>query len=232
MPRASPGIKRRRRTRSVTLLAELSTRHAPKRAPFYIARCNHLGKLRSNIHHFAFDDRLQAIASYATGIVKLSSGDTAAAEEHLRYAWTTFDRIGYDVRAASTALALHRATGKARWLHLAEDKLEHYPRSWLARSLGEALPASAVPTASLSKMQGMVMGLVCEGLSTDAMARAARVKPQHDSEPSKNRVPKDGGELARSASRRGHETATRRVTGQPLPVKPNKPRSISLQEPH
>ena len=147
------------------MLAELSTRHAPKRAPFYIARCNHLGKLRSNLHHFAFDDRLQAIASYATGIVKLSSGDTAAAEEHLRSAWTTFDRIGYDVRAASTALALHRATGKARWRHLAEDKLKHYPRSWLARSLGEALPP-ALSRRIVVEDAGYGDGPRCEGLST------------------------------------------------------------------
>lgn len=157
---------------ALLLLAELATRHAPKRAPFYIARFNNLGKLRSNVNHLAFDERLAAMTAYATGVVKLASGDKAVAEEQLRAAWGIFDRIGYDVRAAMTALALHRASGKTRWLHLAEDKLERYPRAWLHRALGQAV-AKTQPDrmATLSKMQGVVVSLVCEGLSTDAMAQ-------------------------------------------------------------
>jgi DNA-binding CsgD family transcriptional regulator len=155
---------------ALLLLAELAARHAPKRAPFYIARFNHLGKLRSHLQHFAFDDRLKAMAAYASGIAKIASGDNDAAEEQLRVAWGIFDRIGYDVRAGSTSLALYQATGKTRWLHLAEDKLERYPRSWLVRNLGKALPA-AQPDAGLSRMQSAVTRLVCEGLSTDTIAQ-------------------------------------------------------------
>jgi DNA-binding CsgD family transcriptional regulator len=156
---------------TLLLLAELATVHAPKRAPFYIARFNHLGKLRSNLQHFAFDDRLQAIAAYATALVRLADGEPQAAEAQLRIAWGTFDRIGYDARAAVAAVALYRATGKTRWLHLAEDKLERYPRSWLARGLGNVTPASRGDAAVLSKMQTTVVRLICEGLSTDAMAQ-------------------------------------------------------------
>jgi DNA-binding CsgD family transcriptional regulator len=154
---------------ALLLLAELAARHAPKRAPFYIARFNNLGKLRNRLQHFAFDDRLQAMAAYASGVSSLASGNKASAEEHLRSAWTVFDRIGYDVRAGTTALALYRATGKARWLHLAEDKLEAYPRAWLVRNLHAAQPASPLATP-LSRMQLAVTQLVCEGLSTDAIA--------------------------------------------------------------
>jgi DNA-binding CsgD family transcriptional regulator len=156
---------------ALLLLAELATIHAPKRAPFYIARFNNLGKLRTNIQHFAFDDRLRAMAAYATGLVRLSSGDRLKAEESLRDAWTTFDRIGYDVRAALTALSLFRATNKPRWLYLAEDKLESYPESWLFRSLGQLQPATELQTNALSKMQSAVTKLVCDGLSTDAIAQ-------------------------------------------------------------
>jgi DNA-binding CsgD family transcriptional regulator len=162
---------------ALLLLAELAARHAPKRAPFYIARFSHLGKLRSHLQHFAFDDRLQAMVAYATGIVKLASGEEAAAEEPLRAAWGVFDRIGYDVRAALAAIGLYRATGKTRWLHLAEDKLERYPRSWLARSLNHVAAEAQPDGVALSKMQGVVMRLVCEGLSTEAMAQRLGLRP-------------------------------------------------------
>jgi len=158
---------------ALLLLAELATAHAPKKAPFYIARFNDLGKLRSNLQHFAFDGRLQAMQDYAAGLVSISADDKPAAAEHLRKAWRTFDAIGYDVRAASAALALHVATGKPRWAHLAEEKLERYPKSWLARNL------SAIPrepeTPALSPMQAAVTGLLCEGLSTDEVARKLKL---------------------------------------------------------
>ncbi len=78
------------------------------------------------------------MAAYASGLVAMVAGDTEPAEEALREAWGTFDRIGYDVRASLASLALYRATGKARWMHLADEKLEQYPRSWLARKMKES----------------------------------------------------------------------------------------------
>lgn len=155
---------------ALLLLAELATRHAPKSAPFYIARFNNLGKLRSNLQHFAFDDRIQAMASYAAGIVKLSLGNDTAAED-LRTAWGVFDRIGYDARAALTALALHRATDKPRWLHLAEDKLERYPNSWIARGLTQVPRQVREEQVALSAMQQSVTNLICQGHSTDEIAK-------------------------------------------------------------
>ena len=74
------------------------------------------------------------------------------------------------MRAAQAAIALHRATGKTRWLHLAEDKLEYYPRSWLVGKLDQAAFEARPATEALSRMQGKVLRLVCEGLSTDDMA--------------------------------------------------------------
>lgn len=156
---------------ALLLLAELATIHAPKRARFYIARFNDLGKMRSNLLQFTFDDRLQAMAAYTSGIVSLASGDNQRAEDSLRVAWGTFDRIGYDVRAGLAALGLYRATQKMRWLHLGEEKLESYPRSWLSRFLGEVTATAPARAVELSKMQGAVTRLLCEGLSTDAVAQ-------------------------------------------------------------
>jgi DNA-binding CsgD family transcriptional regulator len=156
---------------ALLLLAEMATVHAPKRAFFYIARFNDLGKLRSNIHHFAFDHRLEAMAAFSSGMVSLMAGESNEAEKTLREAWTTFDRIGYDVRAGLAALGLRSATGKERWLHLADDKLERYPRSWLARSLKLSPESAQKEQNRLSKMQASVVDLVCEGFATDEIAK-------------------------------------------------------------
>jgi DNA-binding CsgD family transcriptional regulator len=156
------------------LLAELASSHAPKRAPYYLGRFNELGRLRSHLQHIAFDDRLTAMASYTAGIVKDAAGEPDAAQEYLRTAWSTFDRIGYSVRAARTAIALYRVTQKPRWMHLAEDNLDHYPHSWLART--PSAPVRSDETISnLTRMQDHVMRLVCEGLSTDAMAQHLKI---------------------------------------------------------
>jgi DNA-binding CsgD family transcriptional regulator len=160
---------------ALLLLAELATVHAPKRARFYIARFNDLGKIKMNIVHFAFDDRLQAMAAYTSGLVALAAGDKAQAEGALREAWGIFDRVSYDVRAALASLALYHATGKARWMHLAEEKLEQYPRSWLVRKMKE-LPAESEPL-DLSKMQAAVTSLICEGRSTDDIAQELDISP-------------------------------------------------------
>ncbi len=156
---------------ALLLLAENAALHAPKRATYYIARFRHIGKLRSNLQHFAFDDRLAAMASFASGLVKVANGNADDGILELRSAWSTFDRISYDVRAARCAQNLYKATGKSRWLHLLEDKVESYPDSWLARELkAESFEQPAKVDPRLTTMQDAVMRLICEGLSTDAMA--------------------------------------------------------------
>ncbi|HET6274778.1 MAG TPA: LuxR C-terminal-related transcriptional regulator [Candidatus Cybelea sp.] len=164
---------------ALLLLSELATVHAPPRARFYIARFNDLGKLQTNIQHFAFDGRLKAMAAYANGVVALAAGNAITAEDELRSAWSLFDRIGYDVRAGLASLALYRATSKSRWLHLAEDKFESYPNSWLMRNFKRLATSSRLdtPRVILSKMQKAVTQLLCDGLSTEAIASQLSIRP-------------------------------------------------------
>jgi DNA-binding CsgD family transcriptional regulator len=160
---------------ALLLLAELASEIAPKRAPFYLGRFNELGRLRSHLQHFAFDDRLSAMVDYTTGIVKGQSGEASVAEGRFRIAWSTFDRIGYSVRAARAAIALSRLTNKPRWVHLAEDNLEHYPKSWLAKELSKDLPLNSPDHGQLTRMQENVTRLVCEGLSTDSISQRLKI---------------------------------------------------------
>lgn len=149
------------------LLAEAMAETNPEKARFYLASYKNLDRIRSPLHLFAFDDRCDAFAAYAEGVVRLKSG--AGAEEALRRAWVTFDRIGYDWRAGRTALRLLEVTKKERWRLLAEDKLEHYPRSWLAREIVTTVKATP-KEVRLPRMQRTVLDLLCQKMTTAEIA--------------------------------------------------------------
>ncbi len=157
------------------LLAEAMAEYNTEKAHFYLARYKNLDRIRSAVHLFAFDQRCEAFANYCEGVVKLKSGE-AGAEEALRKAWVVFDRIGYDWRAGRTALRLLEATKKERWGHLAEDKLEPYPRSWLARSIAEQKKPE-MPVVKLPPMQRKVLDLLCRKMFTQEIAQFLGLSP-------------------------------------------------------
>jgi DNA-binding CsgD family transcriptional regulator len=135
-----------------------------------LARYKALDKMRSPVYLFAFDHRLEAYTAYAEGVVRAAANDEAGAEESLRKAWSIFDRIGYDWRAARAAMRLFEVTKKDRWRHLAEDKLEAFPRSWLTQELRRPA-AAAMPTVKLPPMQGKVFSMLCRKMTTAEIAQ-------------------------------------------------------------
>lgn len=154
---------------ALLLLAELVSWSSPGRGTFYLARYNNLDKLRSSLHHFAFDKRMNALTFYASGIVKQRNGEAVEATEVFRKAWSDFDRIGYDWRAARSAMRLFELTGKERWKYLAEEKLEQYPQSWLNRELDASKPISAA-NQELTPAQFKIFQMICSGMSTEEIA--------------------------------------------------------------
>jgi len=149
------------------LLAQLTANVDPKRANYYLARFKDLGRIRSNVHHYAFDSRLDAIAAFSSGVVKSANDENEAAMEQFREAWATFDRIAYDWRAAQTAMCLYRISQKNRWHLLAEEKLEAYPTSWLARESKEGAASGRKPfIPDLTPTQDRVFRMICDGRST------------------------------------------------------------------
>lgn len=153
-------------------LLQLARATAPidaERGRFYLARYKGLDKIRSPLLLVAFDHRLEAYATYTEGIVRLA-GRGSGAEEAFRSAWVIFDRIGFDWRAARTALRLLEVTNKDRWRHLAEDKLEAFPNSWLARDLRNRDAKAAAPVR-LPPMQNKVFTMLCQKMTTAEIAK-------------------------------------------------------------
>lgn len=107
----------------------------------------------------------------ARGIVHLADGRKREGVRDLSAAYDAFERAGSEWRAGKVAIALAHATGIDRWRLLALENLEFYASSWLfahACNLAEAeLPLEDM---SLTPMQERVFNMICEGLSTEAIA--------------------------------------------------------------
>ncbi len=111
------------------------------------------------------------IALAARGIVHLADGRKREGVRDLSNAYDAFERAGSEWRAGKVAIALAQATGIERWRLLAIENLEFYASSWLyeqACTLDETeLPLEGM---SLTPMQERVFNMICEGLSTEAIA--------------------------------------------------------------
>jgi DNA-binding NarL/FixJ family response regulator len=114
---------------------------------------------------------LDSVALGVRGLVHLANGRSRDGVRDLSAAYDSFDRAGSEWRAGKTALELAKATGATRWRLVALEKLEFYANSWLfaaAQAMAE-LPGTA-DALSLTPMQERVFHMICEGLSTDAIA--------------------------------------------------------------
>jgi DNA-binding CsgD family transcriptional regulator len=150
------------------LFAELFSAIDPKKAKRYLDRHDNLQELRSPLILGAFDRRMRALRDYSAGVVCAAEGSREEAIDLLRSAWGVFDSIGYDWRAGRAAMRLLEVTGKTRWRHLAEEKLESYPQSWLAREIQRSSGLEHQPR--LPRMQQKIFEMLCAGMSTDDIA--------------------------------------------------------------
>ncbi|MBV8364066.1 MAG: helix-turn-helix transcriptional regulator [Candidatus Eremiobacteraeota bacterium] len=156
---------------ALLLFAELFAAVDKEKAAFYIARYNALGKLASPLLHFAHDNRLAALAAYATGVVREANGALDHAHVSYKASWDTFDRIGYEWRAGRAATRLFSLTGSRRWKLSAQHALETYPRAWLWDELKKANPRrSRVRKNDLTPAQATVLGMIRKGMSTHEIA--------------------------------------------------------------
>ena len=151
---------------ALPLLAEVLAPTDPEGAAAAIAR------------HCALATTPDPTALAAGGVVHLANGRTREGVRALSSAFAAFDRNGSEWRAGKAAIALARTTGETRWRLLALEKLEFYAASWLyAQAEGLAEVPNGPESVSLTPMQERVFNMICEGLSTDAIA--ARLGRSH-----------------------------------------------------
>ncbi|HUA09620.1 MAG TPA: helix-turn-helix transcriptional regulator [Candidatus Acidoferrales bacterium] len=148
-----------RQRAALLLLAEVLAPTDPASAAAAIAR------------HSTLVESRDPIATAARGVVHVAGGRVREGVRDLSAAYESFSQAGCEWRAGKAALALAQATGRERWRLLALENLEFYDRSWLyaqAREIAEQAVASE--DMSLTPTQERVFNMICEGLSTDAIA--------------------------------------------------------------
>jgi DNA-binding CsgD family transcriptional regulator len=121
--------------------------------------------------HSALTNTRDPIVVAARGIVHVADGRKREGVRDLSAAYDAFERAGSEWRAGKVAIALAQATGVDRWRLLAIENLEFYASSWLYAQACE-LAENEFPSEgmSLTPMQERVFNMICEGLSTEAIA--------------------------------------------------------------
>jgi len=107
----------------------------------------------------------------ARGIAHIADGRKREGVRDLSSAYDAFERAGSEWRAGKVAIALAQATGVDRWRLLALENLEFYASSWLYEQACDLAEAEiTLESVSLTPMQERVFNMICQGLSTEAIA--------------------------------------------------------------
>jgi DNA-binding CsgD family transcriptional regulator len=154
---------------ALLLLAELFSPIDAPQAAAYLARFTALGGVRGQGWLFKNDDRLLALMEYSTGVVETHLDNADVAIVSLQNALKIYERVGFEWRAARTALRLYDVTKKTSYLNVAGRYLTHYQNSWLYEEL-RSRQNSRPLTDKLSPMRRRVFDLLCEGKTNAEIA--------------------------------------------------------------
>lgn len=161
---------------ALPVLAELFAARDPSVAIGYVTTFTNVGKNYPRILSSRRDVRVQALEEYSLGKVQLALGEQKEARRLLSSAWSMYDRLGIDWRAARAALALAAIDDGEKWHARAQKALKAYPRSWIARDQAREMPAIALAVppeaANLTPAQRAVFEMLLDGRGTDEIAGA------------------------------------------------------------
>jgi len=168
---------------ALLLLAELYAPHDGALALSYVARFQETGDRFNAVLSFNADRRVEGLVAYSLAYVRQHLDDKEEAEDLYRKAFSIYDAIGYDWRAARAAIGLFQVSRDTYWIDEAAKKLKLYPLSWLANRVRDLAPSdfsSARPTQTaikrraaeeLTPSQAEVYELLLTGAPTREIAK-------------------------------------------------------------
>jgi DNA-binding CsgD family transcriptional regulator len=152
----------------LVLMSELFASIDTARAAMYLAQYRELGQLKSPMY-FKNDARLEAFESFSAAVVELALGKRSRGVALLRRAYSIFDRLQYDFRAALCLVTEFQATNKTDLLKRAERRIAAYGQSWLMAQI-RSLTSSPSESMNLPPMQQRVFDELCQGKSSAEIA--------------------------------------------------------------
>ncbi len=162
---------------ALLVLAQLFAHDDPAVAEQYLARYRTLSASVTPILSYGTDPRVRGFEAYTQGVAWLGIGDVEVAKASLEEAWSIFEGFEYGWRAALCALALYEVTHDQRWVEHAARKIEPWPKSWIARRVGQAPNTSVLRLDRVTPARRQVLELVRAGMSNSEVANALGRSP-------------------------------------------------------
>jgi hypothetical protein len=130
---------------ALILLAEVLAAREPGMALQCLARLRTL-ETKVNVayeRNLTKDRRIQAFMDFPAALAHAHLGNAAEARRLLTRAYDVFEQWGIGYRSALAALALHDLGGDPAWLSIAVQRIEPWPKSWIARDIAARLAGTA-----------------------------------------------------------------------------------------
>ncbi len=162
---------------ALLVLAELFAYDDPAIAEQYLARFRTLTTSVIPILTYGTDPRAKGFEAYSQGVAWMRLGDLGEAKTALSEAWSIFEGFNYAWRAALCASALYEVTNDRRWMQRAVQKIEPWPRSWIARRVADGTNAAALRLHRVPPAKRQVLELVRAGKRNSEIAGALGRSP-------------------------------------------------------
>jgi DNA-binding CsgD family transcriptional regulator len=162
---------------ALLVLAELFAYENAAIAEQYLARFRSVRSSVIPLLSYGTDPRVRGFEAYTQGIAWLRLGDCQEGTAALTEAWGIFEDFNYSWRAALCALGLYEATRDRRWVNRAAQKIDAWPRSWIARRVAVATNASHMPLERIAPAKREVLELLRSGRRNSEIARALGRSP-------------------------------------------------------
>ncbi len=162
---------------ALLVLAELFAYDDPAIAEQYLARFRTLTTSVIPILAYGTDPRVKGFEAYSHGVAWMRLGDVGEAKTALTEAWSIFEGFNYAWRAALCALALHEVTNDRQWMQRAVQKIEPWPRSWIARRVADGTNVAALRLHRVPPAKRQVLELVRAGKRNSEIASALGRSP-------------------------------------------------------
>lgn len=158
---------------ALVLAAELCADADPKAAMAlldqYLAVAEKISALFGVRHHNAN----KGIAAFARAVLLSKLADVSTSRHLAKEAYEIFDNLGYAWRAARCALFLYEAGCGDKWLEIAKEKAQNYPRSFVGARLQRIeSDLQSDGLAGLTPRQREIVKRLCAGESPERIAHA------------------------------------------------------------